>query len=75
MAAKVANTSTGGSAGQGVVNSAINGGSQAAGQKEFQDQLEALAATSLAMAQRSVVTRTVVTELQSVKKVADERVQ
>ncbi|WP_027535580.1 hypothetical protein [Bradyrhizobium sp. WSM3983] len=64
-----------GGAASSAVNSGIAAGSEAAGNAEFQKQLAALAAVSQEAAEKSVTERIVSTELQSVKKVADERVQ
>ncbi|WP_245315728.1 MULTISPECIES: nodulation protein NopA [Bradyrhizobium] len=57
------------------MNAGITAGSEAAGQAEFQKQLAALTAVSEEAAERSVTERVVTTQLQSIKKVADERVQ
>ncbi|MBP2449517.1 hypothetical protein JOH51_007025 [Rhizobium leguminosarum] len=46
-----------------------------AGEIAFQAQIAQLTAVSLEATQRSVTVRTVTTELGSIKKVADERVQ
>ncbi|ANT54643.1 MULTISPECIES: hypothetical protein [Mesorhizobium] len=46
-----------------------------AGELAFQAQIAQLTAVSLEATQRSVTMRTVTTELGSIKKVADERVQ
>ncbi|RDJ01009.1 nodulation protein NopA [Rhizobium grahamii] len=48
---------------------------QGAGQAAFDAQIAQLTAVSLEATQRSVTLRTVTTNLQSIKKVADERVQ
>jgi hypothetical protein len=64
----------GGAAGS-AINTGIATGSEAAGQAEFQKQLAALTAVSQEAAERSVTERIVSTQLQSIKKVADERVQ
>ncbi|NKL24916.1 nodulation protein NopA [Rhizobium leguminosarum bv. viciae] len=46
-----------------------------AGEAAFQTQIAELTAASLKATERSVTVRTVTTELGSIKKVADERVQ
>ncbi|MFB9262263.1 nodulation protein NopA [Bradyrhizobium erythrophlei] len=56
-------------------NTIVAAGAEAAGNAEFQKQLAALTAVTEEAAEKSVTTRIVTTQLQSMKKVADERVQ
>jgi predicted DNA binding CopG/RHH family protein len=50
-------------------------GAQTVGALAFEAQIQQLAAVGLKATERSVTVRTVSTELASIKKVADERVQ
>ncbi|GLR46018.1 nodulation protein NopA [Mesorhizobium amorphae] len=58
-----------------VKDAATDFASTAAGDAAFQAQIAKLTAVSLEATQRSVTMRTVTTQLGSIKKVADERVQ
>ncbi|MDX8450824.1 nodulation protein NopA [Mesorhizobium sp. VK25A] len=62
-------------AGGGAAPAIGNMAAEGAGTAAFQSQIAALTAMSAEATERSVMLRTVTTNLQSIKKVADERVQ
>ncbi|SDE70372.1 hypothetical protein SAMN05216337_103258 [Bradyrhizobium brasilense] len=77
MADKVgaSHSSTAGGAAGTAAAAAGSTAAEAAGEAAFNRQLAALTATSTKAAERDVELRVVTTELSTVKKVADERVQ
>ncbi|WP_246789868.1 MULTISPECIES: nodulation protein NopA [unclassified Bradyrhizobium] len=68
-------TSTAGGAAGTATAAAASAGAEVAGEAAFQKQIAALTATSTKAAERDVEIRIVSTELSTVKKAADERVQ
>ncbi|PWE77100.1 nodulation protein NopA [Bradyrhizobium sp. SUTN9-2] len=68
-------TSTAGGAAGTVTAAAGSTAAEVAGEAAFQRQIAALTATSTKAAERDVELRVVSTELSTVKKAADERVQ
>ncbi|MBO4227539.1 MULTISPECIES: nodulation protein NopA [Bradyrhizobium] len=77
MASKVgaSGTSTVGGAAGTATAAAASTGAEVAGEAAFQKQIAALTATSTKAAERDVEIRVVSTELSTIKKAADERVQ
>ncbi|MCC8969003.1 MULTISPECIES: nodulation protein NopA [Bradyrhizobium] len=68
-------TSIAGGAAGTAATGAASAGAEVAGEAAFQRQIAALTATSTKAAERDVELRVVSTELSTVKKAADERVQ
>ncbi|MBB4258140.1 MULTISPECIES: nodulation protein NopA [Bradyrhizobium] len=68
-------TSTVGGAAGTTTAAAASAGAEVAGEVAFQKQIAALTATSTKAAERDVELRVVSTELSTIKKAADERVQ